>query len=72
MRKSIYSPCVKCDARVGHYCCGCPNEREWTEWKNSLSDEEWNKLVDETREKYRQRVKKTLENAESKFNKLKR
>ena len=72
MKKSIYSPCKKCDTYGKPYCCGCPDEKEWNEWQKSLSNEEWNKLVDEACEREYQRVKKTLENIKDKFNKLKR
>lgn len=72
MIKSIYSPCKRCNAFDNHYCCGCPNEREWNEWQKSLSNEEWNKLVDEAYERECQKVKKTLDNLKNKFNTLKR
>ena len=72
MRKSIYDPCKKCDANLNHYCCGCPDKREWEKWKNSLSDKEWNKLVDEAYERECQKIKKTLDNLKNKFNTLKR
>lgn len=44
MKKSVFTPCIKCSGRGG--CCGCKEHKEWTKWRESMiKSNKWNDFV---------------------------